>query len=531
MKEHLFKSEDLQQIKDRGAVPENILSQIETFRKGISFARLLKPCTIGDGLIVIPETELERLIGVFDKAALSGRIMKFVPASGAASRMFKLLHLINNRYDCIDEKNIGIEAEKGCDDHQIFLQFIKNVKKFAFYNDLKNVISEDGLDLDGLISEGDYTDILEYMLTEKGLNYTWLPKGLIKFHNYPDVEKYNSRTSIEEHLVEASVYARDRNGTSRIHFTISPEHESTIKAYIEKILPFYESSEVKFKISYSFQYPSTDTIAVNPDNTPFRDEYGSILFRPGGHGALLQNLNDLEGDIVFIKNIDNVVPDCLKNETYVYKRTLCGYLVELQQQIFAYLEVLTSGNPDNRKVREIIDFAREKISVVLPEGLEKASTDETVKFLISKLNRPLRVCGMVKNFSEPGGGPFWVENNDKVVSPQIIESSQVDFESTGQRSIWERSTHFNPVDLVCGVRDFQGKPFNLMAFSDPDAGFISSKSRNGNKLKALELPGLWNGSMANWNTVFVEVPYITFNPVKTVFDLLRKEHQAVFSDQ
>ncbi len=526
----LFNQNDLQQLSERGIDLEDVVSQIEIFKKGIPFVKLLSTCTNGNGLTAIPENELDRLIDIFHEASSAGRIMKFVPASGAASRMFKILHSINNEYKDVDKHIISKAADKGDKDHDTFMQFINAIKKFAFFDDLKNIMGKEDIDIEALISKGTFSSILNYLLTDRGLNYANLPKGLIKFHNYPENEIRKSRTSFEEHLVEASIYAKDKEGKCRIHFTISSEHEDTIKTSISKILPFYESSDVQFEIDYSFQHPSTDTIAVNMDNTPFHDENGRLLFRPGGHGALLRNLNDLNGDIIFIKNIDNVVPDCLKHVTYAYKKALCGFLIEIQNRIFSYLELLVSGHIDDQKIIEIFDFAESQIGVHPGKRILNAETDEKISFLISKLNRPMRVCGMVKNAGEPGGGPFWIEYADKTVSLQIIESSQVEVKSVRQKSIWDSSTHFNPVDLVCGVRDYLGKPFNLMDFSDPDAGFVSVKSKDGKKLKALELPGLWNGSMANWNTVFVEVPAITFNPVKTVFDLLRREHQAVMGN-
>jgi len=383
-------------------------------------------------------------------------------------------------------------------------------------------MAKDGLDIEALITEGRYKEILEYTLKPKGLNYADFPKGLIRFHRYPE----RSRTPFEEHLFEAAAYTLDRNMVARVHFTVPAEYEELIKEHIENVRGYYEASGVKYEVTFSTQNPSTDKIAVGLDNKPFRDSNGRLVFRPAGHGALLDNLNDLRGDIVFIKNIDNVVPDRLKHETYIYKKALGGYLVELQRDIFRYLERLTSGNVSWQLITQVFEFVRYELSTIPPEAVEKrGSREEKINFLISKLNRPLRVCGMVKNEGEPGGGPFWVRHEDGTLSLQIVESSQVDMESSGQRAIWESSTHFNPVDLVCGVRDHLGNPFDLKRFTDPNTGFISIKSMDGRELKTLELPGLWNGAMANWNTVFIEVPLITFNPVKTVFDLLRKEHQ------
>ena len=513
--------EDLDQIKKLGITKEQVNAQMEMFKRGFPFSKLNRPSTVGDGIIVLQQNELERLGEIYDQAALSGRTMKFVPASGAASRMFKLLLSFNNRYEQIDEKHIRAEAEKDNADHKTFLQFIRGIKSFAFYDDLKTAMSRDNLEMEALIFQGEYKEILEYLLTSEGLNLSNLPKGLIKFHQYPD----HSRTPFEEHMVEAAAYTQDREKNVRIHFTVSPEHEDLIRAHIMDIRDRHEKHGIKYDLGFSVQKTSTDTIAADMENNPFRDGDGRLLFRPGGHGALLENLNDLKGDILFIKNIDNVVPDRIKQTTYVYKKALGGYLIELQNEIFDHLRRLLSKDIDDLLINEALDFARHKLSIIPSEWVKKGPEDEKIHFLISRLNRPLRVCGMVKNVGEPGGGPFWVEHGDGTISLQIVESSQVNMKSAEQKGIWESSTHFNPVDLVCGVHDYLGDPFNLMNYTDPDTGFISIKSKEGRELKALELPGLWNGAMANWNTVFVEVPIITFNPVKTLMDLLREEHQ------
>jgi hypothetical protein len=449
--------------------------------------------------------------------------MKFVPASGAATRMFKSLIGFRNRYDQIDEREIRSAEDKNEPDHASYLEFIKGIKRFAFYDDLKSAMSRDGLDTEDLIAKRQYKPILEYVLSSKGLDLSRIPKGLIKFHRYPET----SRTAFEEQLVEATGYATDNNGLARVHFTVSPEHEASIKEHLRRICDHFEKSGVRFELTFSAQKPSTDTIATDLDNRPFRGEDGRLVFRPGGHGALLENLNALRGDLVFIKNIDNVVPDRLKQETTIFKKALGGRLIALQKEIFGCLERFSARDLDDGYIGEMFAFIRDRLCINPPEGVEQGSRENKIDYLVSRLNRPLRVCGMVKNEGEPGGGPFWVEHADKSTSVQIVESSQVDGESAEQKRVWASSTHFNPVDLVCGVRDYKGEPFDLKRFVDPSTGFISVKSKEGKELKALELPGLWNGSMAYWNTVFVQVPIITFNPVKTVLDLLRKEHQPV----
>lgn len=522
MADLIFSEGDVKQIRSRGITPEAVKAQVEAFKKGFPAVRLNRPCKIGDGIVVIDESGLERLAHVYTQAASAGRAMKFVPASGAASRMWKPLLSFYSSYDCSDIQHIASQAENGDSDSKSFLQFISNIKSFAFYENLKSAVSKDGHNIDLLISDGRYRDILEYLLTSRGLDYSNLTKGLIQFHRYSD----RSRTPFEEHLVEVDAYVKDGENIARLHFTISPEHEEAVKNHIEEVRDRYERAGVKYEIAFSYQKPSTDTIAVDLENKPFRDSDGNLLFRPGGHGALLENLNELEGDIIFIKNIDNVVPDRLKGETYLYKKALGGLLVDLQNQTFSYLEQLSKGDIGELLISEILGFAQSILSIIPPEHIAWGSREEKADFLFSRFNRPLRVCGIVKNQGEPGGGPFWVENADGTASIQIVESSQVDMKSEGQKAIWESSTHFNPVDIVCSVRDYSGKPFNLMNFTDPETGFISTKSYEGRELKALELPGLWNGGMADWNTVFVEVPIITFNPVKTLFDLLRREHQS-----
>jgi hypothetical protein len=515
-----FSESDLRQMKAKGISPAKVSSQLERFKKGFPYLKLNRPCTLGDGIHVLETSETEALIRAHTKSAMAGRTMKFVPASGAASRMFKSI-LKFYHPETTKKKRVPAESENQDPDYPAFLQCIKEIKRFAFFDALKKAMSENGLDIECLQKKEQYEPILEYMLTRKGLDLAGLPKGMIPFHRYPDY----SRTPFEEHMVEGASYVRDRDGLVRLHFTIPIGHQKAIKDYIGHIQGRYEGERVVFELTFSVQKASSDTIGADMDNRPFRGKNGKLFFRPGGHGALLENLYDLQGDLVFIKNIDNVVPDRLKPETILYKKALGGYLVSIQKRIFVHLHGLLEETVTAETLDEISRFARDNLSVYLPETLERGPKEERIRYLTGKLNRPLRVCGMVKNEGEPGGGPFWVEGADKTLSCQIVESNQVDMASDEQRAIWESSTHFNPVDLVCGVRDFKGRPFDLTDFSDPETGFISVKSHEGRELKALELPGLWNGAMARWNTIFVEVPLITFNPVKTVLDLLRKGHQ------
>ena len=389
-----------------------------------------------------------------------------------------------------------------------------NLDKFAFIDDLKAAINKNG-------GDGSVKTAIATLLGEEGLSYGKLPKGLLKFHKYED----GARTPVEEHLVEGALYAGGKNGQVNVHFTVSPEHRPLFEALVAKVAPKYEKKfGVKYSVSFSEQKASTDTVAANPDNTPFRGKDGKILFRPGGHGALIENLNDLDADVIFIKNIDNVVPDRLKGETVEYKKLIAGVLVSKQKKAFQYLELLESGKYTHAQLEEIIRFLRDELSCRNPE-LKDLEDAELAIYLKKKLNRPMRVCGMVKNVGEPGGGPFLAYNQDGTISLQILESSQIDKNNAEYLQMFQNGTHFNPVDLVCAVKDYKGNKFDLTKYVDHQTGFISSKSKDGKELKALELPGLWNGAMSDWNTIFVEVSLGTFNPVKTVNDLLRPQHQ------
>jgi hypothetical protein len=391
-------------------------------------------------------------------------------------------------------------------------EVLEHLQDFAFYKSLiKSVGSE----------SADHITILKHLLTPEGLDYGALPKGLLEFHKYGDL----TRTPAEEHLVEGAKYASS-GGKVNLHFTVSPEHRSKFTALIDAVLADYEAKYgVKYNISFSEQKPSTDTIAVNLDNTPFRTAGGDLLFRPAGHGALLENLNDQDADIVFIKNIDNVVPDSLKEQTIIYKKALASLVLSYQQAVFAYLKMMDGADLKEEYVEEIEDFIEFDLCVEFPESYDDLSLEVRKTYCRTKLNRPLRICGMVKNVGEPGGGPFWAENADGSISLQVVESAQIDLKDPEQKEIFDEATHFNPVDLICTLKDYQGNKFNLLDFRDPKTGFNTQKSQSGRDLKAQELPGLWNGAMADWNTLFVEVPLITFNPVKTVNDLLRPEHQ------
>ena len=500
---------DKKQIASRGINEQQVENQLKQFEQGFPFLKLEAAASIGKGIIAPNDDERNKYIEKWNSYKANGhKVVKFVPASGAASRMFKdMFAFLNASYD---HPNTPFEKE-----------FFDNIKKFAFRKALCDKChANNGKSVMELIKEGNYKTVVANMLNAEGLNYGQLPKGLLLFHNYED----GARTSMEEHLVEAALYASS-NGEAHVHFTVSHDHLELFKAKVAEKKDIYEKRYgVKYDISFSEQKPSTDTIAANPDNTPFREDDGSLLFRPGGHGALIENLNEIDADVVFIKNIDNVVPDRLKDDTVTYKQLIAGILVSLQEKTFEYLRVLDSGEYNHNKLEEIIRFVQRDLCCRKPDIKDMEDADLVI-YLRQKLNRPMRVCGVVKNVGEPGGGPFLVYNNDGTISLQILESSQIDKNNEEYMKMFTQGTHFNPVDLVCALKDYQGNAFNLPDFVDPSTGFISNKSKGGKELKALELPGLWNGAMSNWNTVFVEVPLSTFNPVKTVNDLLREQHQ------
>jgi Domain of unknown function (DUF4301) len=490
----MFLEKDFSQINELGIDLETVYQQINDFKEGFPFMQLQKAATLNDGVMKLTDEQLESFTALYEKKVSKLVPLKFVPASGAATRMFKSL------FSFLEEG----KSDKSTD------QFFEKLNDFAFAEDLKKILPENA----------DNQTIVDCYLTRKGLDYGSLPKGLLKFHKYEN----ESRTALEEHLVEGANYANNE-GNVKLHFTVSPEHLSRFLKLLNKAVPVYEEKfNVKYDISFSEQRRSTDTIAVNMDNTPFREKDGSLLFRPAGHGALLANLNDITADIIFIKNIDNVVPDRIKQPTIAYKKALAGVLLKFQDRIFDYQYQLKEWASEPL-LMELSHFFEQELCVLPPVGFMGMNHNEKVMYYQKKLNRPLRVCGVVPNTGEPGGGPFWCKNTDGSTSLQIVESAQVDMDDEAQKALFNESTHFNPVDLICSMKNYKNKKFDLMEFRDPKTGFVTQKSKDGQDLKAQELPGLWNGSMANWNTVFVEVPLITFNPVKTVNDLLREEHQ------
>lgn len=476
-----FSTPDTEQIKSHGLTPDIVAQQLADFVCGFPYANITRPATVGDGITELSDPDIARYAEKYTAAQATKKIVKFVPASGAATRMFR---------DLFEFLNTGTMND-------VTRRVLDNLDKFAFWDDLRQFLPDTPTDRDKIAC----------MLTNAGLDYGNLPKGLIAFHKY---DTY-SRTALEEHLVEGAQYAA-ANGTVHIHFTVSPEHLAGFRALLARAVPEYSARYgVKYDITMSNQSTSTDTIAVNPDNTPFRTDDGRLLFRPAGHGALIENLNNIDADIVFIKNIDNVTTDELRGDTIKYKHVLAGLLLSLQARAFEYLNNFVAYD-----LNEIRTFIKNDLCV-------RTSDDAPAEMLRQILNRPIRVCGMIKNIGAPGGGPFWVRDEHGTESLQIVESSQI---APDARDIMNASSHFNPVDLVCGTRDAHGKPFDLTAFVDHKAGFISEKSYGGHALRAMERPGLWNGAMAHWNTVFVAVPASTFTPVKVVTDLLSSSHGA-----
>lgn len=500
---------DIAMLAQKGITEKQIADQLDSFKKGFPYLRLQAAASTERGIKLFATHEMEPYMAAWDEYRNSGKkVQKFVPASGAATRMFKDLFAF-------------LSADYPVPTTDFEKKFFENIDHFAFYDDLNEAcIRNEKSSVNELMARGSYKAVVTNLLNSSGLNYGALPKGLLKFHRYDN----DARTPMEEHLVEGALYAAGADGKVHLHFTVSADHLQSFKQLLQKRVNLYaQQFGVTYEVSFSVQKSSTDTIAADMNNEPFR-ESGKLLFRPGGHGALIENLNDLDADILFIKNIDNVVPDRLKADTVTYKKLLAGLLVTLQARAFDYLRLLDTGQYTHDQIEEIIRFLQNDLCCRNPH-LKDMEDGDLVLYLRRKLNRPMRVCGMVKNVGEPGGGPFLVENKDGSVSLQILESSQINMEDNASRAMFTGGTHFNPVDLVCAIRDYKGQKFNLLQYVDPATGFISHKSKNGKDLKALELPGLWNGAMSDWNTLFVEVPLSTFNPVKTVNDLLRTQHQ------
>lgn len=491
----MFTSSDIQQLNQRGISPAEAEQQLAYFKQGFPWMTLFKAAKLGEGVIQLNADQVQEYATKFDTQRSGLSILKMVPASGAATRMFKAL------FEHLQEGAANKESKV----------FFEHLEKFAFYPALKKRIGD----------SKNEQEILSKLLLAEGLGYGALPKGLLEFHRYP----HEVRTPLQEHLYEAIDYAS--NGKKAVlHFTVSPEHRERFEALVQRLRPSMEAQlGQQFDISFSEQKPRTDTLAVDLENVFFREADGKLLFRPAGHGALLENLNDLDADLIFIKNVDNVVPDALRGPTTAYKKALGGLLLWILEGIRFLDEQLQGEVSDDLLIQaeqELVAY----LGFVPSPAYHLMPQVEKVAFLRQVLNRPTRVCGVVKNTGESGGGPFWCQDPEGNSTLQLVESAQVNMQDKQQAQIFQEATHFNPVDLVCATRDMHGHKFNLLNYRDMNTGFITEKTKDGRQLKALELPGLWNGSMAYWNTIFVEVPLETFNPVKTVNDLLRPAHQA-----
>ncbi len=500
---------DLEILNSKGISQEKLAEELQMLAAGFPYLRIEAPATPGHGISVLsPEMENQAESLWNQYLAAGGRVLKMVPASGAASRMFKDLFSFAN-------------GKKDKPDNDFMKKFFDEIENFAFFPQLNFLcLSLHGLSVASLIKEKRYKDIVKALIDKEGLNYGQLPKALLSFHKVPGT----SRTALEEHLAEGAQYASGKDGKVRVHFTVSEEHLPLMSMKFEESKGKMEHEYgVEYELSTSIQKPSTDTVAANMDGTPYREK-GGLFFRPGGHGALIENLNDLDADVIFIKNIDNVVPDARRDDTLKYKRIIGGVLVGIKRKADNYCALLSKGTPSDDELAEMLEFMH-KVLCITHDDSENMDAAQKAEYIFGKLNRPFRVCGMVKNEGEPGGGPFLAYNPDGTVSPQILESTQIDPKNKEAQKMLKDATHFNPVDLVVSTKDWQGKKFNLPDYVDKATGFISIKSREGVEIKALELPGLWNGAMSDWNTVLVEVPVSTFNPVKTVNDLLRPAHQ------
>ena len=494
---------DIQQIETLGLNLRNVHKQLASYTQGSIFFKLNRPCAIDDGIMSTTPAQRRKMITRYESEAGKYKSLKFVPASGAASRMFV------EWFSACEKGSFGSP--------ELDLLFLQNLRKLPFFKLI--VLDKRGRNY---FDHGNIKDLLKFILLPAGLNFGQLPKALIPFHQY---SSNDSRTALEEHLYEAGKYIRNAGDLNLVHFTVASEHKTHVEKYLKAVIGKYEKiCNVKYEVTLSVQSAATNTIAVDENNMPLRNNEGSLLFRPGGHGTLLKNMNSLDADIIFVKNIDNVAPEKHLEKILPYKKMLGGLAIQTQKEIFAILKKLENTECSTAQMEKIITYCSQTLNIIFPEGFSKKPSKQKRKILSSFLNRPLRICGIVKNEGEPGGSPFWVNEKDGTQTPQIVEIGHVDKDSPEQTAIWSRAKYFNPVDMVCCIKNYLGEKFNLDNYVNPDAYLIASKNEKGQNLKALEVPGLWNGAMAYWNTVFVELPLIVFNPVKSVYDLLRPEH-------
>ncbi len=521
-KEMGFSSNDFVQIYNQGISLDSINSQKKNFENGISKTVIERPAKINDGILTFLESEFIVKSKFFDSKKNNFKLKKFVPASGAASRMFKFLNEFIKDFDIDNESINSYINKKSANDLTVFLA---GLEKFPFFQKVDKSLKTTFSDFNLWDSDKKNLQFIEFLILNQVFDFANKPKAILPFHKY----KNHIATPIEEHLNESVFYASSNN-ISNLHFTISKNHQEQFEIILSHVKQKIEKeSGSKINVAFSYQETKSDTIAVDLKNNPLRNEFGSLIFRPGGHGALLENLNNLDADIVFIKNIDNVIQNH-KEQIALYKKGLAGILLEMQYQIFDFLNQIENNSIQENNITEIIEFISKKLNIQIIDGFDKFTFENKIHYLVEILNRPIRVCGMVKNEGEPGGGPFWVKDQKGNTSLQIVETAQVDMKNIQQAQILKNSTHFNPVDLVCGIKNYKKQKFNLQDFVDHSSGFIVEKTKNGMDYKAYELPGLWNGAMAKWITIFVQVPLITFNPVKTVNDLLKPAHQPNYTN-
>ncbi|WP_341216524.1 DUF4301 family protein [uncultured Wocania sp.] len=515
----MFSDKDIQHIENKGITIAQVTAQVERIKNGMSYSNLVAAANIGNGIERYNEIEIQDFVNLYETKQNNFDIVKFVPASGAATRMFKFLFQFLNHFN---PKKETIDNYAKRQNDTLIKPFISGLERFPFYNAVLLEAKTIHPNFENLSEDEAYLEFVKTMLSKEALNYSFLPKGLLPFHKYKD----GAVTAFYEHLLESTLYASSNN-KAKLHFTVSENHHEYFNSELTKIKAQLEQrTETNFDVSFSYQKAETETVALTNQNDIYRSEDDSILFRPAGHGALLENLNDLNSDLIFIKNIDNIVVFNKNKKLSNYKKLIAGVLIQAQEQAFSFLHKLDNDSASESDMLTIAMFLSEKMNVSILDDFDDLTPEKKKQYLKEKLNRPIRVCGMVKNEGEPGGGPFWVKDEHGETSLQIVEFAQINIEDTAQAEIVKNATHFNPTDLVCGTKNYKGEKFNLLNFVDPNAAFITMKTQNGVGIKALELPGLWNGSMAYWNSIFVEIPVTTFNPVKTVNDLLKPEHQT-----
>ncbi|MFP4662936.1 MAG: DUF4301 family protein [Bacteroidales bacterium] len=513
----MLTKKDITFLKEKEIDPQRIEDQIDEISSGKKYLDVQRPATNGDGILVASKTEIDAYVKEYEAVQPSLNVTKFVPASGAATRMFKRLVYLRDNYKGNMDEFLEVSAEK---DFYSLKNTFENLEKFAFYPELFKRFFRRGQSLERILRKNEYNKVARMILSKRGLNYRNIPKALVLFHKYPG----HARTAFEEHLVEGKIYCKSKNKEVNLHFTIQGKHQNLFeKRFNYALKHFLKNDDVDFNLQFSEQSESTNSIALNEKGELLRDKDKKPVLRPGGHGALIHNLNTIDSDIIFIKNVDNVAPDIVKHETVRYKKFLGGVLYVYQQQIFEILERLEQlPAPADEEWVDILDFVEKRLFY----KCKATDKDKAIAELKLRLNRPIRVCGMVQNTSEPGGGPFWVKEKDGKLSLQIVEKNQINLDDQAVNEAFENSTHFNPVDIACSTKDYKGNKFNLLNYRDEESGLVIEKTHEGEKIKSYEQPGLWNGGMSKWNTIFVEVPLITFNPVKELNDLLRMPHQA-----